>query len=86
VDSAEAANSPQVATILLRVLPADQDPGPLIEPSEIVVTATQGAPPPGSTNLMVYNISAKPQTYVSSYAASSPSDRLSFIPANSTLN
>jgi uncharacterized protein (TIGR03437 family) len=86
VDSAEAANSPQVATILLQVLPADQDPGPLIEPNDIVVTAVQGAPPPGSTNLLVYNISAKPQTYVSSYAAGSPSDRLSFIPANSTLN
>jgi uncharacterized protein (TIGR03437 family) len=85
VDSAEAANSPQVAAILLQVLPADQDPGPLIEPSDIVVTATQGAPPPGSTNLLVYNISAKPQTYVSSYAAS-PSNKVSFIPANSTLN
>jgi uncharacterized protein (TIGR03437 family) len=86
VDSAEAANTPQVASILLRVLPADQDPGPLIEPSDIVITATQGAPPPGSLNLFVYNISATPQTYVSSYAPATPADRLRFIPASSTLN
>jgi uncharacterized protein (TIGR03437 family) len=86
VDSPAAANTPQVATILLRVLPADQDPGPLIEPSDIVITATQGAPPPGATNLLVYNISAKPQTYVSSYATATPSNKLRFLPANSTLN
>jgi uncharacterized protein (TIGR03437 family) len=86
VDSAAAANTPQVTTILLHVLPTDQDPGPLIEPSDIVVTATQGAPPPGSMNLSVYNISAKPQTYVSSFVAGNPNDRLKFIPANSTLS
>jgi len=85
VDSAAAANTPQVATIALHVLPAGQDPGPLIEPSDIVITATQGAAPPGSMNLLVYNISATRQTYVSSIAASDPQDQFKVVPQNSTL-
>jgi trimeric autotransporter adhesin len=86
VDSPQAANTPQVATVLLRVLPVDQDPGPSVEPSEIIVTTTQGATSPGSTNILLYNVSAKPQTYVSSFVAASPDYKLSFTPANSTLN
>jgi len=86
VDSATAANSPQVVTAALQVLPSGQDPGPVIEPSEIVFTAQQGAPPPGSRNLFVYNVSGTPQTYVSSVTATDASDQFSFFPGNSTLN
>jgi uncharacterized protein (TIGR03437 family) len=86
VDSSEAANTPHMVTIVLRVLPAGQDPGPLIQPSEVVFTTVQGAPPPSSKNLFLYNISGTPQTYVSSVTASDPNDRFSFIPENSTLS
>ena len=85
IDSAGAANTPQVATIALQVLPAGQDPGPAIEPSEIVIKAVQGAPPPGSMNLHVYNVSATPQTYVSSVASSDPNDRFKVVPPHSEL-
>jgi uncharacterized protein (TIGR03437 family) len=85
VDSPGAANTPQMATIALRVLAAGQDPGPLIEPSDIVITTVQGAPPPSSMNLHIYNISATPQTYLSSVAASDPRDQFKVVPSHSEL-
>ncbi len=85
VDSPAAANTPQIATIVLRVLGEGQDPGPTIQPSEIVFTVVEGDPPPGSKNLFVYNVSGTPQTYKSSFTASNANDALSFIPGNTTL-
>ena len=85
VDSEAAANTPQIATIVMQVLPAGQDPGPAIQPSELVFTAVAGDPPPGSKNLFVYNVSAAPQSYMSSFTASDSNDALSFTPGNATL-
>ena len=86
IDSPGSANTPQVVTVAFQVLPAGQDPGPQIQPAEVVFTAMQGAPPPGSVNLEVYNISATPQTYLSSITASNANDQIDFRPATSTLN
>ncbi len=85
IDSPAAANTPQIATIVLRVLAEGQDPGPTIQPSELVFTVAEGDPPPGSKNLFVYNVSGTPQTYMSSFTASNANDALSFIPGNATL-
>ena len=85
VDAPGSANTPRVLTVALRVLPLDQDPGPVIDPSEIVVRATQGAPPPGSMNVRVYNVSATPQTYVSSVVSSDANFKLALIPSTATL-
>jgi uncharacterized protein (TIGR03437 family) len=86
VDAPGAANTPHVVSVALQVLPAGEDPGPVIEPSVIIFTAEEGAPPPGSRNLFVYNVSGTPQTYASSVTASDPNDQFSFIPGNSTLS
>jgi uncharacterized protein (TIGR03437 family) len=86
VDSAGAANTPRVLTAVLRVLSADQDPGPVIDPNEIVFTAVQGIPPPGSMNTRVYNVSSTPQTYVSSVVSSDPNYKFALIPDSATLN
>ena len=85
IDSPGAANTPQIATIALHVLAADQDPGPVVQPNELVFTAVQGAPPPGSKNVFVYNVSATPQTYTSSVTTPDPNDQLGFDPQDSTL-
>ncbi|HTW66692.1 MAG TPA: hypothetical protein VME17_18860 [Bryobacteraceae bacterium] len=85
IDAPMAANTPHVVSVALLVLASNQDPGPVIEPSEIVFTAEQGAPPPGSRNLLVYNVSGTPQTYVSSVAATNSNDQFSFAPENATL-
>jgi uncharacterized protein (TIGR03437 family) len=86
VDAAAAANTPQIATVVLQVLPAGQDPGPSIQPSEIVFTAVEGDPSPGAKDLFVYNVSATPQTYMSSFVSNSPNEVLNFIPGNATLS
>ena len=86
VDAPGAANTPHVAVAVLLVLPAGSDPGEVIQPSDIVFSAVQGAPPPGSVNLQIYNIAAAPQSYVSSFVANDPLDRVRFTPADATLN
>ena len=85
VDAPAAANTPQVATVALRVLPVGQDPGPAVEPTEIVFHAIQGQPSPGSANLLLYNLSASPTSYVSSVVASDPNDQFSLNPRTSSL-
>jgi uncharacterized protein (TIGR03437 family) len=85
IDAPMAANSPHVVSVALRVLSSGQDPGPVIEPSEIVFTTEQGAPSPGSRNLLVYNVSGTPQTYASSVTATDPDNQFSFAPGNATL-
>ena len=86
VDAPAAANTPHVVTVMLLVLDTGQDPGPLIVPSEIVITAVQGAPPPGSTNLLVYNVSGTPQTYVSDLKVPKAEDQIDFRPGTATLS
>jgi trimeric autotransporter adhesin len=85
VESSGSANTPQVVTVALHVLPATQDPGPVVEPSEVFFTAVQGDPSPGAKTLLVYNVSATPQTFVSSVVSDS-NNQFSFIPQNSTLS
>ncbi|HLG97675.1 MAG TPA: hypothetical protein VKX49_15275 [Bryobacteraceae bacterium] len=85
VDSPTAANSPQVATVALRVLPAGQNPGPVVQPTELVFHAVQGAPSPGSANLFIYDLAAAPQSYVSSVIGSDPHNQFNLGPRTSTV-
>jgi uncharacterized protein (TIGR03437 family) len=57
VDAPGAANRSQVITVFLEVQPSEQDPGPRVEPSELVFTGVAGANP-SSKDLLVYNIAA----------------------------
>ena len=86
VDAPGSANTPQVLTVALRVLPSSQDPGPAIVPNQIVFHAVQGQPPPGSMNVSIYNIASTPLSYVSSAVASNASDQFRFIPVHTTLS
>lgn len=58
IDAPNAANSPQVITVVLEVLPAGSDPGAVVQPSELVFSATPGNGAPGSQAFLVYNIGA----------------------------
>jgi uncharacterized protein (TIGR03437 family) len=57
VDAPAAANRSQVITVFLEVQAGDQDPGPRVEPSELVFTGVVGGNP-SSKDLLVYNIAA----------------------------
>ena len=86
IDAPNAANTPHIATVALHVLAAGADPGPIIVPSEMVIKAVAGAPPPGSMDLLIYNLSATPQTYISSVVSSTAGDTFSFAPQHTTLS
>jgi uncharacterized protein (TIGR03437 family) len=62
VDAPSAANRSQVITVFLEVQPQDQDPGPRVEPSELVFTGVAGGNP-SSKDLLVYNIAAGLKSY-----------------------
>jgi uncharacterized protein (TIGR03437 family) len=62
VDAPGAANSPQLLTVFLEVLPAGSDPGPVVEPAELVFTGAAGQSP-SSQDVFVYNIAQAPKTY-----------------------
>ena len=62
IDAPGAANTPQVLTVFLTVLPAGSDPGASVQPSELFFTATPGGTSsPGSQQVLLYNIGAAPQ-------------------------
>jgi len=63
VDSTDAANSPQVVTVFLEVLPAGSDPGAIITPSEIVTNAVAGPNLPPTQELLVYGIGGSAKSF-----------------------
>jgi len=65
VDAPGAANSPQVLTVFLEVLPRGSDPGAVVEPAELVFTTLAGRSP-GAQEVLVYNIAERPKTFRSS--------------------
>ena len=68
VRSARVANTPQVLTVFLEVLPEGSDPGAALTGHELVFTAVAGAGSPSSQDIFVYNVAAKPKSYRSSRA------------------
>lgn len=58
-----AANSPQDISVVLEVLPAGANPGPVVRPAELIFRAVAGGPSPGSQTLLLYNLTARGVTY-----------------------
>ena len=63
VDAPTAANSPQVLTVFLHILPAGSDRGAIAQPSELVFTTTSGASAPSSQNVLLYNVTGTGKSY-----------------------
>lgn len=82
VDATGAANSPQVVTIAHEVLPAGSDPGPEVEPAELVFTTVEGNSP-GAQEVFVYNIAQAPKTFRTSGAITGASAQAQ--PSDATL-
>jgi uncharacterized protein (TIGR03437 family) len=85
VDSPDAANSPQVVTIFLQVLPAASDIAAVAQPAELLFAASPGGGSPGSEDLMLYNIAAAPKTFRSLVAAD-PGLTIVTLPTDGTLD
>jgi hypothetical protein len=63
IDAPGAANTPQVVTAFLTVLPAGSDPGASVQPAELFFTVAPNAESPGSQDVLVYSIGAAAQTF-----------------------
>ena len=62
INSATAANTPQVVTVFLEVLRAGSDPGALVQPPEILFPFFSGTVP-GTQSVLVYNVGAEPKSF-----------------------
>jgi uncharacterized protein (TIGR03437 family) len=77
---AAAANSPQVLTVSLTVLPAGSNPGPVVQPSSLIFTGVAGATP-GSQDVMIGN----PQAQAKSYKSNSIGSVFTYLPTNASV-
>jgi uncharacterized protein (TIGR03437 family) len=63
IDAPGAANTPQLVTVFLTVLPVGSDPGASIQPSELFFPVTSSTDSPGSQNVLIYSIGAAAETF-----------------------
>jgi uncharacterized protein (TIGR03437 family) len=67
IDAPGAANTPQVVTVFLTVLPVGSDPGPSVQPAELLFPVAPNAESPGSQEVLVYSIGAAAQTFYTGF-------------------
>ncbi len=65
VSSPTADNSPQVAAIVLQVLPPGSDPGPVVRPTGLIFAGIAGAANPAAQTVLVSNVTAAGRTFAS---------------------
>ena len=85
VDAPNAANSPQVLTVVLRLLKAGSDTGAALTPGSLLFTTSVGASSPGSQNVQVYNITANAKSFRSAVSVD-PGLTLVTLPTDATLD
>ncbi|HTW66367.1 MAG TPA: hypothetical protein VME17_17210 [Bryobacteraceae bacterium] len=85
IDAPGAANSPQVLTVFLQVLPPNAEVAGVVQPSQLVFTASAGGESPGSQIVQVYNIVSAAKSFQSQVNAS-PGLAVITRPRGATLN
>src|ERR1035437_10021191 len=78
--SATAANTPQVMTVILTVLPVGANPGPQVFPTDLIFTGVAGVTP-GSQDVQVGN----PTGQVNSFQSGLIGTGFSFLPTNASV-
>jgi len=85
VVSPTANNSPQTATVVLNVLAAGSDPGPLIRPTGLIFAALAGSGNPPSQTFTITNLSATPFSFISGAISDNPGNLFTYTPALATV-
>jgi uncharacterized protein (TIGR03437 family) len=78
--AAAAANTPQLVTVILTVLPVGFSPGPQLYPSGLIFTGVAGATP-GSQDVQVGNLSGQ----VNNFQSGQIGTGFSFLPTNASI-
>jgi len=85
VDAPGAANTPQVVTVVVSVLAPGADVGAVIQPADLLFTATAGAESPGSQNVFAYNVVAASKSFHASLATG-PGLNITILPTDAMLD
>lgn len=80
-----ADNSPQTVSVVLNVLPAGSDPGPLIRPTGLIFTARSGSDSP-SQDALVSNLSATRTSFISGRISDSPGNLFQHQPTEAPVD
>jgi hypothetical protein len=80
-----ADNSPQVATVVLTVLPQGSDPSPLVRPTGLIFTMSAGGSPPGSQSIRIANLSSQITAFTSGRIPQDPGNWFTQQPADSAV-
>ncbi|MCZ6490028.1 MAG: hypothetical protein O7A06_05805, partial [Acidobacteria bacterium] len=86
VTSQESGNSPQVATVVLNVLPVGSNPGPRVGPTGMIFTGIAGGSDPASQTITVSNLTGSSKTFVSGRFTSDGSDWFTQSPSTGTVS
>jgi uncharacterized protein (TIGR03437 family) len=86
VNAPAAANSPQVVTVFLRVLPPGSDAAAVVQPGSMLFTSVTGGESPGSQTLSVYNITANSKSFHAAVSAADPGLNIVALPSDATLD
>ncbi len=84
VSAPGADNTPQTVSVVLNVLPAGTDPGPLIRPTGLIFTARSGANP-ASQDVLVSNLTASPISFISGRLSDRPGNLFQHQPVESPV-
>jgi uncharacterized protein (TIGR03437 family) len=85
IDAPGAANTPQSVTVFLEVLPPGGNPGPAVEPSELIFNGVAGEASPGSKEIQLYNLAGAEITYRSESRTENGGDWLVHLPRDATV-
>ena len=85
VSAAGASNSPQVALVVLNVLPPGTDPGPDVRPTGLVFIGAAGAENPGAQDVTVANVTGSTIKVAANVSSPTVPDLIDSKPADFTV-
>lgn len=83
--TSSAAATPQLITVLLKVLPAGSNPGPEVRPTGLIFIGTPGSTPP-SEDVRIANLLDRVTTYASSALTLDGAKWVSHLPATASIS
>jgi len=85
VSAPASDNTPQTVSVVLNVLPAGSDPGPLIRPTGLIFTTRPGTDP-APQNVLVSNLSATSNSFISGRLSDRPGNLFSHQPTEASVD
>ena len=85
ITTPDGGTPPAIVTVVLRVLPSSQNPGPIARPSAMVFTAPAGSTP-ASQDLMLYNLGSGTISFISARDGAGSDPWFFFTPGSGTIS